>query len=126
MQDIGVKITYRNEKMEPIYEEMYGLNDYTDMLRLDLLRLITDVEDLVYEMNGQKSKEEWTDASYTAFCKIRHKLLDKAGEIGRMPENMADYEDSKKDAYTRKDNNNVWLLGIDLNHEKNEARHDQT
>jgi len=58
-----------------------------EMVRADLLRLITDVEDLVYQANGNKPKNEWTDESWAAFCRIKHKLLDKAGDIGRLPDN---------------------------------------
>lgn len=58
------------------------------MLRADLLRLITDVEDMVYMMNGNKPKDEWADETWASFCRIKHKLLDKAGDIGRLPDNI--------------------------------------
>ena len=88
MDSLGVKITYRNEKLEPVYERTYSLQEYADMVRMDLLRLITDVEELVYEMNDGKPREEWTDQSKAIFCKVKHKLLDKAGDIGRLPQNI--------------------------------------
>lgn len=88
MDNLGVKITYRNEKLEPVYERTYTLQEYADMVRMDLLRLITDVEELVYEMNDGKPREEWSDKSMAAFCKVKHKLLDKAGDIGRLPVNI--------------------------------------
>lgn len=87
-KNLGVKIVYRNKKLEPVYETTYSLRDYAEMIRTDILRLITDVEDVMYIANGNKPKEEWTDDSWIAFCKIKHKLLDKAGEIGRMPDNI--------------------------------------
>ena len=87
-KELGVKITYRNEKLEPVYERAYSLTDYTDMLRVDLLRLISDVEDLVYVATDNKGKEEWSDALWAAFYRIKHKLLDKAGDIGRLPNNI--------------------------------------
>lgn len=66
------------------------------MIRADLLRQITDVEDMVYQANGNKPKEEWSDESWSAFCRIKHKLLDKAGDIGRQPENIFEYEEKDK------------------------------
>ena len=58
------------------------------MLRSDLLKLITDVEDMAYKLNENKSKEQWADETWASFCRIKHKLLDKAGDIGRLPENL--------------------------------------
>lgn len=87
-RDLGVKVTYRNREMEQLYTKTYSLQEYTEMLRVDLMRLVTDIEDLCYTVNGGKDKEEWSDETFTAFNKIKHKLLDKAGDIGRIPENM--------------------------------------
>ncbi len=87
---LGVQIVYRNKDMEPVYHKTYSLEEYTDMLRTDLLRLVTDVEDLCYAANGNKPKEEWSDATFSAFSKIKHKLLDKAGDIGRLPMNITE------------------------------------
>lgn len=85
---IGVRVVYRNKDMEPIYTKTYSLQEYTEMLRADLLKLVTDVEDLCYAANGNKPKDEWSDATFDLFNKIKHKLLDKAGDIGRIPENI--------------------------------------
>ncbi len=30
-----VKVTYYNEKLEPLYEKSYRLDEYTGMLRMD-------------------------------------------------------------------------------------------
>ena len=87
---LGVQVVYRNKDMEPVYSKTYSLKEYTDMLRTDLLRLVTDVEDLCYAANGNKDKEEWSDATFAAFNKIKHKLLDKAGDIGRLPDNITE------------------------------------
>lgn len=62
------------------------------MLSMDLKRIITDVEDMAYTINGNKSKEEWDDDAIMAFSKIKHKILDKAGEISRLPESIFDAE----------------------------------
>lgn len=87
---LGVQVIYRNKEMEPVYTKTYTLKEYTDMLRVDLLRLVTDVEELCYAVNGNKDKEEWSDETFDAFNKIKHKLLDKAGDIGRLPENITE------------------------------------
>lgn len=83
----SVHVVYKNGKQEVVQDVNYELRDYTDMLRADLLRVITNVEDLVYDMNNQRPKEEWPDNVWSGFCRIKHKLLDKAGEIGRLPDN---------------------------------------
>lgn len=60
------------------------------MLSLDLKRIITDVEDLAYMINGNTVKEEWNEAELILFNKIRSKILDKAGELGRLSDNIYD------------------------------------
>lgn len=87
---LGVQVVYRNKNMEPVYSRTYSITEYTEMIRTDLLRLVTDIEDLCYAANKNKPKEEWSDETFSAFNKIKHKLLDKAGDIGRMPENMVE------------------------------------
>lgn len=86
--ELGIRVTYRNKNMQPTYSKVYSINEYTDMLRADLLRLVTDVEELCYAANNNKPKEEWTDETFAGFSKIKHKLLDKAGDVGRIPENL--------------------------------------
>jgi hypothetical protein len=89
-RSLGVKVTYRNRDLEQVYTKTYSLSEYTEMLHADLLRLVTDIEDLCYTVNNGKPKEEWSDETFAAFNKIKHKLLDKAGDIGRMPENLVE------------------------------------
>ena len=86
--EIVVKVAYKDASLKIISERQYSLKEYTDMLKADLLRLITDVEDLVYAVNENKPKSEWSDSSWAMFAKVKHKMLDKAGEIGRLPENI--------------------------------------
>lgn len=42
----------------------------------------------MYSVNGNKPKDMWDEADMLIFNKIKHKILDKAGEIGRLPENV--------------------------------------
>lgn len=88
MSKYYVDVTYRNEDMKPTQQMVYTLKEYCDMLQLDLFRLIGDVEDLVYVMNGYLPRSKWTDESWARFNAIRHKMLDKAGDIGRLPETI--------------------------------------
>ena len=88
IDEIGVRVTYKDKDMRPTYTKTYPLCEYTDILRQDLHRLITDVENLCYIVNENKSKAEWSDQTFAEFSRIKHKLLDKAGEIGRLPDNI--------------------------------------
>ena len=90
-EKFGVKVIYRNEKLVPVCEKTYPLRDYTDMLKNDLLRLITDLEDVFYMVNDNKPKEEWSDSTWAAFSKLKHKILDKAGAISRLPDGLISY-----------------------------------
>ena len=89
-KQLGVQVVYRNKDLDPVYSKTYTLQEYTDMLKTDLMRLITDVENLCYAVNDNKAKEEWNEDTFQAFLKIKHKLLDKAGEIKRIPENIVE------------------------------------
>lgn len=85
---LGVRIIYRDNQLNPRYEKTYTLEGYLEMLRKDLMRIIGEVEDLCYEANGHADKSEWTDETWDMFSSIKHKLLDKAGDIGRLAENL--------------------------------------
>lgn len=87
---IGVRVTYRNRNLDSVYSRIFELKEYTEQMRSDLQGLVSDVETLCYDMNDGKPIEEWTEESFRAFNKIKHKLLDKAGDIGRLPDNMVE------------------------------------
>ena len=88
--DMGVRITFRNKDLKPTYTRTYSLREYTGALRADLLRLVSDVEALCYAANNDKDKSEWSEETFKAFNLIKHKLLDKAGDIGRLPDNLVE------------------------------------
>lgn len=88
--NLKARVTYRNRNMETIQECDYDLQDYVDMLSMDMKRIISDVEDLVYTANGNISKEDWDEPQILMFNKIKHKLLDKAGELSRLPSTLYD------------------------------------
>jgi len=89
IKEILVKVTYRDKDLQPTYTKTYTLSEYADAMRSDLQSLVGEVETLGYIANKNKPKEEWDDDSFAVFTRIKHKLLDKAGEIGRLPANMA-------------------------------------
>lgn len=91
--DLRVKVEYKNREMQPVFVQDCTLCEYTDMLRVDLMRLISDVENVLYIANSGVDKRDWPDEQMRAFLRIKHKLLDKAGEIGRLPENIYEDED---------------------------------
>lgn len=88
MQKHFVDIIYRDEKLEPTWRKTYTLDEYVSMQKMDLFRLITDVEDLVYALNDYKPRSEWSDDAWSRFQAIRHKMLDKAGDIGRLSDTI--------------------------------------
>lgn len=88
IKEILVKVTYRDKDLQPTYTKTYTLSDYADAIKSDLQGLVGEVETLGFIANKNKPKEEWDDESFAVFTRIKHKLLDKAGEIGRLPVNM--------------------------------------
>lgn len=97
-EDLKVNVVYRDKNLEPTYEMLYYLNDYTDMIRMNLIRVITDVEDLVYILTNNKTKEDWSDQVWVKFQHIKHKILDNAGSIGRLPNDIIGGDDNGKTA----------------------------
>ena len=65
--------------------------DWADIARLGLFKLLGDIEDMCVLMTGQE-KENWTDGERRIFDRIRKKLLNRAGAIGRLPETLEDEE----------------------------------
>ena len=88
---LGVRVVYRGKNLKPVYTKEYTLEEYTQMIQQDLLYLITDIENLCYEATG-KGKEEWSDRVWVGFNAVKHKMLDKAGDIGRLPNNLYEME----------------------------------
>lgn len=88
--NLKAKVVYKNRDLKPISECEYDLKDYTQMMSFDMKRIITDIEDLIYTMYGSKSKYEWDESTVAQFNKIKHKILDKAGELERLSDNIFD------------------------------------
>ena len=84
MSGYEITIQYRDSNMNLVAEKTYDLETYTELLRQQMLKSITDVEDLVNDAGGYTSKSEWEDDTWMKFLRLKHRLLDTAGEIGRM------------------------------------------
>jgi len=89
MSDFKVKIEYKNKDLETIVEKEYDFIDYTEMLSLELKRVLMDIEDAFYYFSGNKQKQEWSPELTERFQKIRHKLLDQANAVKRLPQNLS-------------------------------------
>lgn len=87
MNDFTVKVSYRGNGQNGRDQWTYSLQDYADMMKRDLLRVIMDVEDVIYTLSGA-TKDEWDGETMAKFLKIRHKLLDHANSIERLPQNL--------------------------------------
>lgn len=87
MSDWKVKIEFKNKDLETVVEKEYNFIDYTDMLNLELKRILMDVEDAFYYLSG-KQKDQWPEELTERFNKIRHKLLDQANAIKRLPNTL--------------------------------------
>ena len=88
MSDWKVKVEYKNKNLETVVEKEYDFISYTEMLHLELMRLIMEVEDAFYVFSGNKQKEDWPPELTERFKKIRHKMLDQANAIKRLPQNL--------------------------------------
>lgn len=95
---LGVAVEYKNKEMETICAKKYTLNEYTSLISLDIKRIIMDVEDLVYLLEGGASKDEWSPTAIKSFARIRHKLLDRAGDIERLTDSLYIDEDGAEEA----------------------------
>ena len=99
MSDFKVKIEYKNKDLETVVEKEYDFIDYTEMLNLELKRILMDVEDAFYYFSGNQQKQDWSPDLTEKFTKIRHKLLDQANAIKRLPETLS-FKDVKANAMT--------------------------
>lgn len=86
--DFSVVVDYKNKNMDTISTHEYTMNEYVQMLSIELKRIIADVENSFYDLQNGKDKNDWDDNTIAAFNKIRHKLLDQANAIERFPINL--------------------------------------
>jgi hypothetical protein len=87
MSDFTVKIEYKNRDLETVIEKEYEFSQYTELLNLELMRIIAETEDAFYFLTGEK-KENWDEETRSRFQHVRHKLLDQANAIKRLPQTL--------------------------------------
>ena len=92
MSDFKVRISYKNKNMETVVEKEYDFLDYTMLINLDLKKVLGLIEDAFVYMNGGNSKQEWSKETLERFNEIRHKILDQANAVRRLPETLS-YKD---------------------------------
>ena len=92
MSDFKVKVSFKNKELETVVEKEYDFIDYTMLINLDLKRILKNIEDAFSYFNNGKPKEEWSKEVSEMFGAIRHKILDQANAIRRLPENLS-YKD---------------------------------
>jgi hypothetical protein len=88
MNDISVKVSYKNKKLEKVKDCTYDFSEYTEMIYFELMRVIMDIEDVFYRLEDSKAKDQWDEQNTVDFQKIRHKILDQANAIKRLPQNV--------------------------------------
>lgn len=86
--DFTVTIDYLNKELEQVNHKTYTFGGYAGMLELEIKRLILDVEDAFYKLQDGKQKNEWSEEATKSFTHIRHKLLDVANAVGRLPRTL--------------------------------------
>ena len=79
-----VKIEYKNQDMETIVEKEYPFDQYLEMVASGITSVITDVENVFYELEDGEQKKDWSPESTQKFKAIRHKLLDHANSVRRL------------------------------------------
>lgn len=88
IQDYTVAVEMRDFYGNKTGENVYTLRDYATMLSWDIKRTLMEVENTIKDMQGGKRKQEWTPEVKNAFGKIRHRLLDEANAVERLPSTM--------------------------------------
>lgn len=87
IDNLSVAVSYKGKNgKENIH--VYDFKQYTEIIKMELLRIILDVEDAFIYMQNGIPKEDWPEELNTRFQKIRHKLLDEANAVYRIPENL--------------------------------------
>lgn len=86
--DYTVNIVYKNRSLENVNQKSYPFVDYCQEQKLNLMHVITDVENAFYVLQDNKNKDEWSPEAVEAFQRVRHRLLDAANSMVRLPQNL--------------------------------------
>lgn len=96
MSDWKVTVEYKNKNLETVVEKEYDFINYTEMLHAELMKLIVEIEDAFYVFSEGKQKADWNPEMLERYKKIRHKMLDQANAIKRLPRNLT-YKGNRAD-----------------------------
>lgn len=88
LSDYTVNIIYKNRALEPVKQKSYSLQDYCQEQKIKLMHTIMDVENAFYRLQNEKCKDDWDVDTMNEFQHIRHKLLDAANGIERLPKQL--------------------------------------
>lgn len=88
MQGFSVSIEYRDKDMNKIGEMEYSLKDYVEKQRYDMMKILVEIEGIIYKATGGKEKEEWPSAYMDMFKDVRHHIFDVANSVSRIPSTM--------------------------------------
>lgn len=88
INDYTVNVVYKNKNMEPVFKKNYQFADYCQEQKFNLLKVISDVENAFYRSQDGLAKESWPQSVMDDFQRIRHKLLDIANGVERLPQNL--------------------------------------
>lgn len=88
MSDWTVCVEYKNKDLETVIEKEYDFIQYTEMLDLGLKGILVDVENAFYMLQDNAQKDDWSEEAKERYKAIRHKLLDKANAIRRLPKSL--------------------------------------
>ncbi len=93
MSDFIVTIEFKNKnadgELETVVEKEYDFINYTELLHIGLTRIIKEIEDAFYYFTDEEQKENWDPEAKRRFSSIRHKLLDEANAIKRLPNTLS-------------------------------------
>lgn len=88
MSDFIVKIEYKNKNLETVVEKEYSFLEYTGMLDREIRKVLNDVEDAFFYFQQYAPRQQWGEEAEKRFESIRHKILDQANAIKRLPETL--------------------------------------
>lgn len=84
-----VRIEYKNKDLEIVGYDVFDLDLYSQKLSQDIIGVLNDIEKCLTINNIDFDLDE-------SFRYVRHKLLDLAGSIKRLPDNLIDEKSYSK------------------------------
>ena len=86
--DYTVKVELYNKNADERYTKVYPFGAYVNNIAYDLKQLLRDVENLCYQVEGYKERQDWSEESQETFGKMRKRLLNNINNIQRLPDTL--------------------------------------